>query len=167
MGDRSLMSDPLLRFAMEHEQALAALDRLERAAAALAAGDPPEPHVRTVREVQETLETAVRQHNDDEERALFPLIAAELPCASFQEEHVRLRELERRLERALAGPHPERDVPPVARTLADLLRDHIRREDEMLFPAARELLGGEGLERVASRLRAGAAGQEGPPPHRP
>ncbi len=152
MGDRSLMTDPLVRFAMEHEQALAALDRLERAATALAAGDPPEPHLRTVREVRETLKTTVREHNDNEERALFPLIPEEVLCEPFRQEHLRLRELEQRLDHALEGPHPERDVPPVARTLAGLLRDHIRREDDVLFPRARELLGAEGLERVARRL---------------
>ena len=38
------VTDPLVRFSMEHEQALAALDRLERAAVALAARDPARPH---------------------------------------------------------------------------------------------------------------------------
>jgi hemerythrin-like domain-containing protein len=152
MGDRSVIADPLVRFAMEHEQALAALDRLERAATALAAGEVPEPHLRTVREVRETLLTTVREHNDNEERALFPLICEALPCEPFRQEHARLRELEQRLDGALEGPHPERDVPPVARTLADLLRAHIRREDEVLMPAARELLGPRGLEQVASLL---------------
>ncbi len=152
MGGRPLTADPLARFAAEHREALAALDRLERAAAALAAGDPAESPLRTVREVRETLGTTVRAHNENEERALFPLIDQMLPCEPFRQEHRTLRELERRLDHALAGPDPARDVPPVARALADLLRDHIRREDGMLFPAARDLLGAEGLEHVHGLL---------------
>jgi hemerythrin-like domain-containing protein len=147
------MTDPLVRFSMEHEQALAALDRLERAAVALANRDPAEPHLRTVREVCETLATTVREHNENEERVLFPLICDDAPCAPFEEEHVALRQLEHRLELALEGPHPERDIPPAAHALVDLLKAHIEREDTVLFPMARALLGEEGLERVSRLLR--------------
>lgn len=152
MGYRTMIEDPLVRFAMEHEQALAALDRLERAATALAHGDPAEPHLRTVREVCETLTTTVREHNENEERALFPLLGDDAPCEPFRQEHVTLRELELRLAAALEGPTPERDIPPVARALVDLLRVHVQREDEVLFPKARALLGSEGLERAARLL---------------
>jgi hemerythrin-like domain-containing protein len=146
------VTDPLVRFSMEHEQALAALDRLERAAVALAARDPAEPHLRTVREVCETLVTTVREHNENEERVLFPLICEDAPCQLFEEEHVALRELEQRLQQALDGPHPERDIPPVAHALVDLLKAHIEREDQVLFPMARALLGEEGLARIARML---------------
>ena len=151
MGDHAV-TDPLVRFGMEHEQALAALDRLERAAVALAARDPAEPHLRTVREVRETLITTVREHNENEERVLFPLICDDAPCALFEEEHVALRELEHRLEQAVEGPHPERDIPPVAHALVDLLKAHIEREEQVLFPMARALLGEAGLERVGRML---------------
>jgi hemerythrin-like domain-containing protein len=146
------MEDVLVRFSMEHEQALAALDRLQRAATALDHGDPAEPHLRTVREVCETLCTAVRQHNENEERALFPLLGEDAPCGPFRQEHQVLRELERRLDAALEGPNPERDIPPVAHALVDLLRAHVQREDEVLFPLARKLLGAEGLARAAGML---------------
>jgi len=152
MGHRTVTEDPLVRFSMEHEQALAALDRLERAATALAHGDPAEPHLRTVREVCETLTTTVREHNEHEERALFPLLGEGAPCEPFRQEHVTLRELELRLAAALEGPAPERDIPPVARALVELLRVHIQREDDVLFPMARAVLGAEGLERVAKLL---------------
>jgi hemerythrin-like domain-containing protein len=152
MGYRTVTEDPLVRFSMEHEQALAALDRLERAATALAHGDPAEPHLRTVREVCGTLTTTVREHNENEERALFPLICDDAPCAPFVEEHVALRELELRLLAALDGPTPERDIPAVAHALVGLLKAHIQREDEVLFPMARALLGAEGLEQAARLL---------------
>lgn len=153
MGYRTVTEDVLVRFSMEHEQALAALDRLERAAIALAHGDPAEPHLRTVREVRDTLTTTVREHNENEERALFPLLQ-DAPCEPFRQEHVVLRELEQRLDAALQSADPERDIPPVAHALVDLLRAHIEREDEVLFPMARALLGPEGLERAARLLDA-------------
>lgn len=152
MGYRTMTADPLVRFSMEHEQALAALDRLERAATALDHGNPGEPHLRTAREVCDTLTTTVRQHNENEERVLFPLLGDQAPCDPFRQEHVALRELEQRLNAALDGASPERDIPPVAHALVDLLRSHIQREDEVLFPLARALLGAEGLERVARLL---------------
>jgi hemerythrin-like domain-containing protein len=152
MGHRTVTADVLVRFTMEHEQALAALDRLERAAVALDHGDPAEPHLRTVREVGETLTTTVRQHNEDEERVLFPLLGEDAPCEPFRQEHQVLRELEQRLHSALEGPTPERDIPTVAHALVNLLREHIQREDDMLFPMAREMLGVEGLARAAGML---------------
>jgi len=152
MGYRPMNEDPLVRFSMEHEQALAALDRLHRAATALDHGDPAEPHLRTVREVCATLTTTVREHNENEERALFPLLCDDLPCEPFRQEHVALRELELRLIAALDGPTPERDIPAVAHALVDLLQAHIQREDDVLFPMARALLGAEGLARAASLL---------------
>ena len=152
MGHRTVTPDVLVRFSMEHEQALAALDRLQRAATALDHGDPAEPHLRTVREVCETLCTTVREHNENEERALFPLLGEDAPCEPFRQEHQVLRELEQRLNAALDGLTPERDIPPVAHALVDLLRAHIQREDEMLFPMARELLGADDLERAARLL---------------
>ena len=153
MSRQPVTPDVLVRFSMEHEQALAALDRLQRAATALDHGDPAEPHLRTVREVCETMCTTVWEHNDNEERALFPLLGEDASCEPFRQEHQVLRELEHRLHTALDGPTPERDIPPVAHALVDLLRAHIQREDEVLFPLARELLGAEGLERAAALLR--------------
>lgn len=153
MGHHTVATaDVLVRFSMEHEQALAALDRLERAATALDHGNPAEPHLRTVREVRETLTTTVCQHNENEERVLFPLLGEDAPCTPFCQEHQVLRELEQRLDAALEGPAPERDIPTVAHALVDLLRAHIQREDEVLFPLARQLLGADGLERAARLL---------------
>jgi hemerythrin-like domain-containing protein len=44
-------------------------------------------------------------------------------------------------------------VPRIARGIVELLRDHIQREEEVLFPMARSLLGDEGLKVAAMRLR--------------
>jgi hemerythrin-like domain-containing protein len=146
-----VIADPIRRFEEEHDVALAALARLEAAAEGLRSSAAQEPHFATAREVLELLRGAVRQHNEDEERALFPLIGTDAPLAPFVDEHGTLRRLENKLSDALA----RRDAAAagqVSLDLVSLLRDHIERENRVLFPMARELLGQEGLAEVARRL---------------
>jgi hemerythrin-like domain-containing protein len=147
------MTDPLLRFEAEHEEALEALARLEASALALQQGEPASPHFATVRAVHAALITAVKDHNEAEERALFPLLGDEAPTALFVEEHVALRDLERDLGHGLATGESGR-VAAAALLIVDLLRAHIARENEVLFPMARGLLGAAGLAELARRLDA-------------
>jgi hemerythrin-like domain-containing protein len=154
VGGDPVTGDPLRRLEAEHRDALAALLRLELAALALEHGAPPEPHLDTVREVLAILTTAVRAHNDSEEAALFPLLADQAPSAVFVDEHRELRALEQRLARELDGPRDRQALAATALAIVELLRAHIAREDEVLFPMARALLGAEGLAAVARRLEA-------------
>jgi hemerythrin-like domain-containing protein len=144
-------ADPIRRFEEEHEVALAALDRLEKAAEALRSGTTAEPHFATAREVHGLLCGAVRQHNEDEERALFPVLGEDAPLGPFLEEHGTLWKLEEDLAAALDRADRER-VARLALDIVDLLRTHIRRENDVLFPMARALLGAAGLAIVARKL---------------
>lgn len=144
-------ADPLLQFEAEHEVALTALERLERAAEALRESGPAEPHFATAREVHGLLCGAVRQHNEAEERALFPVLGEDAPLGPFLQEHEILWSLEAELGRALERAD-RAGAARVALEIVDLLRIHIRRENEVLFPMARALLGAEGLAIVARRL---------------
>jgi hemerythrin-like domain-containing protein len=144
-------ADPIRRFEEEHLVALAALDRLEAAAEALRAGMSPEAPLSIAREVHGLLCGAVRRHNEDEERALFPLLGEDAPLGPFLEEHETLWKLEADLVAAI--DRSDRDqVARQALEIVDLLRTHIRRENEVLFPMARALLGADGLAIVARRL---------------
>jgi hemerythrin-like domain-containing protein len=154
MGSDAVALDPFAQFESEHEEALRALNRLESAADALERGERPEPYLETVHEVHTFLTTAVRQHNDNEEGALFGFLDEEAPVALFEQEHRMLRHLEDELGQALSGPSPATDVPAPARAMIDLLRAHIERENEVLFPMARALLGPDGIAMVARRLQA-------------
>ena len=151
MGGDAVNADPLQRFEEEHDVALAALDRLERAAEGLRAGGPGDAHFAVAREVHGLLCGAVREHNEAEERALFPVLGDGAPLGPFLEEHQTLWGLEAELDRAI----DRRDSEKVARAsldIVELLRAHIHRENEVLFPMARALLGAEGLAAVARRL---------------
>lgn len=146
-----MTADPLRRFEEEHEVALAALERLEQAATALQESGPAEAHFASTGEVLALLRGAVREHNESEERALFPLLGEDAPLGPFLEEHEILWRLEADLAAALERQDRTR-VTRLAFEIIDLLRIHIRRENEILFPMARALLGAEGLASVARRL---------------
>lgn len=148
-----MTADPLARFEAEHQEALAMLDRLDAASGALEASGDPAAALATVREVLAFLSSAVRQHNENEERALFTVLEEPDLTAPFVTEHVRLRNLERQLTRALEASDAVARIPRVTAELIGVLRDHIAREDGMLFPHARSVLGAEGLAAVAARLR--------------
>lgn len=148
-----MTTDPIRRFEEEHTVALAALDRLEAAAEALRSGAPAEPQLAIAREVHGLLCGAVRQHNEDEERALFPVLGESAPLAPFLEEHETLWSLEAGLKTAIDCGDRER-VASEAFEIVDLLRAHIQRENEVLFPMARALLGTDGLAIVARKLGA-------------
>lgn len=149
-----MSGDPFRLLEAEHLHALAALARLECAALGLRADPGSANHRCTVREVLGVLTTEVRQHNEKEERELFPLLADEAPTAVFEEEHRRLRMLEREMAQLLDAPD-QRDpgLAEVALEVVDLLREHISRENEVLFPMARVQLGPEGVKLLGRRLR--------------
>lgn len=153
MGGGPVTADPLVRFEREHEEALTALAMLERAALGLRMPGDRQPYFAAARTTHAFLAGPVKAHNHNEERALFPELGGDAPLAPFLEEHQTVWRLERDLERALAAEDALRTAD-TALALVDVLRAHIARENEVLFPLARGLLGEHGLERVARRLEA-------------
>jgi hemerythrin-like domain-containing protein len=124
--------------AAEHVEVRALLSRV---AVALEGGDG-DAAGRVLLAGQELLAAGLDEHIRVEDEELFPVIAGELGqglVGVFAEEHVRIRELRDEALASLAGP-------PLAtgacRDLCELLESHTVREDQMLFPAAREALGG-------------------------
>jgi hemerythrin-like domain-containing protein len=146
-----VIGDPLGQFEVEHAHALAALAGLETAALGLRAGEPAAPHLARAQDVHAFLTSAVREHNEREERALFPLLGDAAPTAVFVDEHAELRSLERKLAAALHDADPDR-AADLALDLVALLRAHIARENDVLFPLARAVLGPAGLAEVGHRL---------------
>ena len=81
------------------------------------------------------------------------LLGDDAPTALFIEEHATLRDFERQLGDALCADDAADAVCEPAREIVSLLRAHIQREDEVLFPMARGLLGAEGLAVVSRDLK--------------
>jgi hemerythrin-like domain-containing protein len=148
----------------EHQVILRALAVLERAAARLDAGRPVDEAA--LSELVDLLQTyADRLHHGKEEARLFPLLRERGPGATlavFLEEHDEGRGYLRRLAR----PGPPAGRAAAARRYVGLLRDHIQREDEVLFPMADEALTLDEHDRLAVAYRAveaevlGAGGED-------
>lgn len=150
-------ADPLARFEAEHQEVLGELDLLEEVVTALEAGESLDQRAMKAQVVLSFLDGTVQRHNDCEEHALFPLIQGQAPTTTFENDRLILRSLERELEQALDPPEDCAAVVKTCRRIIDILRDHIDREDKVLFPMARKLLGADGLARVAQRIEAGQA----------
>ena len=90
------------------------------------------------------LENEVVQHFRLEEQALFPLLAGHLspeqgPLAVMHAEHASFRELLAGLTNALRAGNRDAQRTHAAQ-LIELLRGHIAKEDQVLFPMAARLL---------------------------
>lgn len=146
-----MSSDALTRFEEEHRVGLKVLEHLEESALALRAGVDTAANLALAREMCGLLRTEVRPHNEAEERALFPLLGDHPGLQIFVDEHREMWRLEQELATGLDAGDAQR-VAGTALHIVDLLRAHIEREDQMLFPSARAALGADGLAEVARRL---------------
>jgi hemerythrin-like domain-containing protein len=127
----------------EHDVILTALDLLESAARQPGVDDGWWAEIATW-----FGDVADRLHHGKEERALFPaLVGAGVPneggpIGVMLEEHGEGRALVRRM--AAGGPV----APGAARQFVRLLRHHIAKENDVLFPLADELLDEDAQRRV-------------------
>lgn len=137
---RASLSDehPIATFMDEHQ---AILKHLERLAELTAASTLPEPA-----ELEELSQLAsrlieVEPHHQREEQVLFPALQ-ELgihgPPEVMASEHVRLRALKHALARCLLGCSASAwpDARATAEALIEMLREHIAKEDGVLYPLA-------------------------------
>jgi hemerythrin-like domain-containing protein len=136
-----------------HRQTLGALARLEAVVASLDGG-PIEAQTRVAAAaVVRHFSTTARQHHEDEERHVFPKLAAGSDAAlqhavqRLQQDHLWLeedwRELQPHLD-AIACGQSWYDIAVLregSEIFAALSRDHIALEESCLYPAARTLLG--------------------------
>jgi hemerythrin-like domain-containing protein len=134
----------------EHERILRALAALDAAAARLAAGGAV-PDGWWQEMVDWLRDFADRSHHAKEERGLFPAMARagvppeHGPIAVMLEEHAEGRALVQEVRGAADGPARARAA---ARYVA-LLRAHIDKENEVLFPLADAVLDERGQQSVA------------------
>jgi hemerythrin-like domain-containing protein len=96
----------------------------------------------------------LRPHTEVEERGLFPALLADFPChvASLQNEH---RRIEAVLAEAEAGAPEDPAWPGRLAEVLVLLREHILKEQDGVFPAALATLGSadwEAAEAIRSRV---------------
>lgn len=137
------------RFSSEHDVFLtqvAVIDDLSRGDASV------EQIVSALR----TLAAPLLAHAEAEERALFPDLEPSMgggggPLAILTEEHTTLHG---QIDELLASPSRER-LEAVLDAFERLLRGHIDKEEQVLFPAAAQILGDGRLEVLDRELKQG------------
>ncbi|MGW3168758.1 hemerythrin domain-containing protein [Streptomyces sp. NPDC001153] len=114
-------------------------------------------------EVAREIARVLEPHTQVEEHGLFPALAADFPdqIAALEAEH---RRIDAVLSEAAGGATPSDPTWPDRLTEAmDMLRDHILKEQDGVFPAARANLGTEEWEAVeATRAKAGSTAADVP-----
>jgi hemerythrin-like domain-containing protein len=129
-----------------HEHILQRLALLDATAAELPTRGLSEHTLAALGDVLAFLHTAIPIHSADEEQTLFPRLRSaaggptgHTPMDCMEQEHRAHAEQIAQLERAIV----RRDLAAVARAARAIVRDyrsHIEREEEVLYPWARELL---------------------------
>lgn len=130
-----------------HEHILERLARLEALGRELAgAGEITERHLAVFGDVLSFLDTAVPMHSADEEQTLFPRLRAALGAAAgrtpmdcMEKEHGEHQAQLAMLKRAIV----KRDAKAASREALGIVAaysEHIGKEEEVLFPWARETL---------------------------
>jgi hemerythrin-like domain-containing protein len=146
------MKNPLDSLRKEHDVILSVIDRLEAAANCARDGRLPRDYVNAVLDFIRIY--IDESHHAKEERALFVEMKADPFLIRFADtltsDHEDGRWLVAAIERALREDGPV--VPPIL-TYSAFIRDHIRREEEMIFEAVSSTLGDAALENLARRFR--------------
>ncbi len=138
------------RFSKEHASFVTQLEGLQ---AACANGAPAGNLVHTVR----LLTTPLLQHAENEEVLLFPDLIERLggeggPVQVLQQEHVLLHgQVDK-----LIGEPSRADFLQVFGQFQRLLREHIAKEEDVVFPLSVELLGDVRLSELEAEIPASA-----------
>ncbi len=137
----------LNKFREEHTHALEELLRLESALQDIVDGQPVTSRIEPLRAFAAFLGEALDAHFRQEEDELFPRLSRVMghdggPVRVMLEEHRIIREAHARMQDELDSPAPDSTtVRRSGETILNVLRDHIHKEDNVLFPMAERFLG--------------------------
>ncbi len=163
-----MSTNPFEVFVEEHNHGLAALEKMEQGADSLRENGYSAEALRLIKEANEFIKTEVKAHNQKEEDALFPVLSPHMPSPSIidviVEEHRELWDKEEdlqgllssllgdhqelwaeedRLESLLNSPNAADNAAAIAESAYNIiymLRDHIDKENNILFPSAQSIL---------------------------
>lgn len=152
--------DPLEVLQEEHEEAMRRLLVLENAADSIKANGFSAEAFEQIAETIRWMNTEVRRHTKLEEQYLFPLIEHHMKNLADQvkgdhqdmwDSFSDLLDTVKEVEEGRLHGTSIRNVVTIARTIAEQMRSHIRRENMILYPALRELM----TEKESEGLRRG------------
>ena len=175
-----MSQDPFDVFVEEHNHGLAALEKMEQGADSLRENGYSAEALALIKEANEFIKTEVKAHNQKEEDALFPILSPYMPSPSIidviVEEHRELWDKEEdlqglltsllgdhqelwneedRLEALLNAPNAADNAAAIAESAYNIiymLRDHIDKENNILFPSAQSILNPAEVAEVDAKL---------------
>lgn len=156
-------TDPFERLMNEHQHGLRELDKMLASSRELKSGGFSVETYEKLRAATRFINEDIRAHNQNEEDALFPAMEAKTgsggPVAVMKSEHLQLwsalDKLETELTDLLNDTASQQRIARVAELSAfihDLLRNHIFKEDNILYPMAREILTQEEIAEVSRKM---------------
>jgi hemerythrin-like domain-containing protein len=152
------VGEPMEEMIKCHEEILGHLDRLEQALGKFRKDGNGEDLRLTLEVFLLFLKTTLRLHRKDEEEALFPCLReTDFPGGEIErliEDHDKLRATEDFIH--LIKDIKKEDTGEIDKRLGESirnLRDHIGREEEVLFRIAREKLSDGQMSGIAERMR--------------
>lgn len=155
---------PALRaLSSDHHQGLVQARRLAQAAQAATAG-APEADRRVAQAFLGFWAAHTRRHFREEEEVLLPAFArygdpAAAPVVRLLVEHVHIRRLVADLQRQVDTGPPELAT---MQAIGELLRAHIRHEEDVVFPLLEQIMPEEALTALAAQFAASALPTESP-----
>ncbi len=147
LKNRSI-TDPFDILENEHDEVLARLQELEDAVTSITCKGFSGESFAHIAKVIRFFNTDFRKHDRGEEKVLFPLIEARLAgsTASYRSEHRQLWSAFDRLQRSVQDVEMSkvhgstiREIIDASKVIIDLLRSHVAREDDELFPLAKKV----------------------------
>ncbi len=150
--DKHHQGDPFEIFFHEHRQVLDRLRELETAVTSIVENGFSAQAFSRIADVIRFFNTDFRKHDQREEKMLFPMIEtyAKGSTAPFRAEHRQLWSAFDRLQKSVMDVETSkvhgstiRELVDASRLIIDLLRTHVSRENDELFPLAKKVLPAE------------------------
>ena len=156
-------TDPLERLMSEHQHGLKELEKMLSAGIELKTNGFKSVTYEALCAATNFINKDIRTHNQNEENTLFPKLEAKIgeggPTSVMRSEHQQLWSALDQLESELRElPSSTSDATRIARIaelttfIHDLLKQHISKEDNILYPMARQMLTQEDLRQVSLRM---------------
>ena len=156
-SNQKLKRDPLEILTRAHDEGMDQLGVLENAAESIRANGFSPEAFEQIAETIRWMNTEVRKHTQIEEQVLFPVVQRHVKglAEQMRGEHrdlwnafSELLTYVREVEEGKRHGSSIMDVVRVSFDIIDQMRNHIKRENTILFPAARQLFSEKELEEL-------------------
>lgn len=141
-------NDPIALFLKEHSEALEQLKTLNKSIHFFSQNGYSSKHFKHILDVMKYIEYDITVHNVNEEHALFPLLEryVEGPTRILREDHKKLKLSFHQMQRSVEKVNEYHDsfsaiksMSANAGKLAQLLINHINKENQIIFPLLRQI----------------------------